>query len=86
MFNRRWKMKPDVLNLDPFGRTTDKVRMNPGIQNPGLLEPAGPVDPAVSVLSLRTADGKPLALLANYSLHYVGDLPAALGGLLRRVR
>lgn len=76
VFNRRWKMKPDVLNLDPFGRTTDKVRMNPGIQNPGLLEPAGPVDPAVSVLSLRTADGKPLALLANYSLHYVGDLPA----------
>ena len=28
------------------------------------------------MLSLRTADDKPLALFANYSLHYVGDMPA----------
>jgi hypothetical protein len=75
LHNRRWKMKPGVKNPDPFGRATDRVKMNPGYQNPGLLEPAGPIDPDVSVLSVRTADGKPLALLANYSLHYVGDLP-----------
>jgi hypothetical protein len=75
LFNRRWKMRPGVVNPDPFGGTTDRVKMNPGHQNPGLLEPAGPTDPNVSVLSVRTADGKPLALLANYSLHYVGDLP-----------
>ena len=47
----------------------------PGIQNPGLLEPAGLTDPEVSVLALRTADDRPLALFANYSLHYVGDMP-----------
>lgn len=76
VFNRRWKMKPGVENKDPFGRTADKVKMNPGYQNPGLLEPAGPTDPEVSVLSLRTAGDKPLALFANYSLHYVGDMPA----------
>jgi len=76
VFNRRWKMKADVVNTDPFGGTTDKVKMNPGVQNPGLLEPAGPTDPSVTVLSLRTADDKPLALFANYSLHYVGDIPA----------
>lgn len=76
VFNRRWKMKPGVDNVDPFGRTTDKVKMNPGYQNPGLFEPAGPIDPEVSVLSIRTPDDKPLALYANYSLHYVGDLPA----------
>jgi hypothetical protein len=75
LFNRRWKMKAGVANPDPFGRSTDRVKMNPGYKNPGLLEPAGPIDPDVSVLSVRTADGKPLALLANYSLHYVGDLP-----------
>jgi hypothetical protein len=28
----------------------------------------------VFVLSVRHADGRPLALLANYSLHYVGDV------------
>jgi neutral ceramidase len=76
VFNRRWKMKEGVLNADPFGGTTDKVKMNPGHANPGLLEPAGPTDPRVTALSLRTNDGKPLALYANYSLHYVGDLPA----------
>jgi neutral ceramidase len=75
VFNRRWKMKPGVVNPDPFGGTTDKVKMNPGVQNPGLLEPAGPTDPDVAVLAVRTADGKPLALFANYSLHYVGDMP-----------
>jgi neutral ceramidase len=78
VFNRRWKMKRDVANFDPFGGRTDQVKMNPGYRanNPGLLEPAGPVDPEVSVLSIRTAKGLPLALYANYSLHYVGDMPA----------
>lgn len=75
VFNRRWKMKPGVKNLDPFGGDTDKVRMNPPRMSPDLLEPAGPTDPGVTVISVRTADDKPLALFANYSLHYVGDLP-----------
>jgi hypothetical protein len=75
VFNRRWKMKPGVKNLDPFGGDTDKVKMNPPRMSPDLLEPAGPTDPRVTVLSVCTADDKPLALFANYSLHYVGDLP-----------
>ena len=76
VFNRRWKMKDGVVNADPFGGMTDKVKMNPPRMSPDLLEPAGPTDPSVTVLSLRTADDKPLALFANYSLHYVGDMPA----------
>lgn len=75
VFNRRWKMRPGVKNLDPFGGETDKVRMNPPRMSADLVEPAGPTDPAVTVLSVRSADGAPLALFANYSLHYVGDLP-----------
>ncbi len=65
-----------MKNLDPFGGDTDKVKMNPPRMSPDLLEPAGPTDPRVTVLSVRAADDKPLALFANYSLHYVGDLPA----------
>lgn len=76
LFNRRWKMKPGVLNKDPFGGTTDLVRMNPGHQLPDVVEPAGPIDPELSFLSVRTLKGRPIALLANYSLHYVGDFPA----------
>ena len=75
VFNRRWRMKPDFVNTDPFGGTSDRVKMNPPRANKSLVEPAGPTDPSVTVLSLRSADDKPLAVYANYSLHYVGDLP-----------
>jgi hypothetical protein len=73
--NRRWFMKPGSIPPDPFGGTTDKVRMNPGAGNPNLIKPAGPVDPGFTVVSLQTAEGKPLAMLGNYSLHYVGGVP-----------
>lgn len=72
LFNRRWKMKSPVVN--PFGEK-DQVVMNPGVGNPNLLEPAGPTDPEVSFLSVQSRSGAPIALLANYSLHYVGGVP-----------
>jgi hypothetical protein len=75
VFNRRWYMKPGVKNPDPFGGEADQVKMNPPRNSPDLLRPAGPTDPRVTVLLVQGADGKPLALFANYSLHYVGDLP-----------
>ncbi|MEJ7767260.1 MAG: neutral/alkaline non-lysosomal ceramidase N-terminal domain-containing protein [Chitinophagaceae bacterium] len=71
VFNRRWNMKPGTVLLNPFG-THDKVLMNPGIKNPNLLSPAGPTDPEVSIVSIQSLRGEPIALLANYSLHYVG--------------
>jgi hypothetical protein len=74
VFNRRWKMRDAVKLVDPFGRP-DRVRMNPPRASAELVEPAGPTDPEVGVLSVRSADGRPLALLANYSLHYVGGVP-----------
>ncbi|MCZ6793680.1 MAG: hypothetical protein O7J95_08720 [Planctomycetota bacterium] len=75
VFNRRWKMKPGTIPEDPFGRKTDQVRMNPSPRgSPDLVEPAGPTDPRVLVLSVTHADGRPLAILANYALHYVGGV------------
>ena len=72
LFNRRWKMKNPVVN--PFGGM-DQVQMNPGIKNPELLEPAGSTDPQVSFISVQSLKGRPIGLLANYSLHYVGGVP-----------
>jgi hypothetical protein len=46
--------------------------MNPGRGNPHILKAAGPTDPEIAFLSIQALDGRPLALLANYSLHYVG--------------
>lgn len=76
VFNRRWFMKPGTIPADPFGNTTDTVMMMPPRESPNLVKPAGPTDPEVSILSVRTAEGHPLCLLANYSLHFVGGVPA----------
>ena len=75
VFNRRWFLKEGTMQPNPFGQI-DKVRMNPPGGSPDLVRPAGPTDPDVAVLSLQCGQGKPLALLANYSLHYVGGVPA----------
>lgn len=75
VYNRRWKRELALIPPDPFGKTTDKVQMNPGYQAKGLIESAGPIDPDVSFISVQTAEGRPLAFFANYSLHYVGGVP-----------
>lgn len=71
VFNRRWKMKPGTIPPSPFGGI-DQVKMNPAVGSPDLIAPAGPTDPELTVISVRALDGRPIALLANYSLHYVG--------------
>ncbi len=76
VFNRRWFLKPGKMPLNPFGGV-DLVKMNPAGGPDALSHPAGPTDPDVSVLSVRDATTKrPLAVYANYSLHYVGGTPA----------
>lgn len=48
--------------------------MNPGGYLKVLDKPAGPVNPTVYVLSVESTSGRPIALLANYWLHYVGGV------------
>lgn len=70
---RRWIMQPgtaNTLNAAFTGAATNIAMMNPGFNNTNKVRQTGPVDPAVTVLSVQTRDGKPLALLANYSTHY----------------
>lgn len=74
VFNRRWFMKPGTDLSNPFGGQ-DKVKMNPGVGNPNLDRPAGPTDPEVFFMAVRALDGRPISLLTNYSLHYVGGVP-----------
>lgn len=62
-YNRRFHMRDG------------RVQMNPGAANrEKILRSAGPTDPTLPLLLLRRAEDKtPLAVIANYSLHYVGD-------------
>ena len=88
VFNRRWYVADPDLLKNPFG-SVDKVRMNPPPGNAALVKPAGPIDPEISFVSVQSADGRPLALLANYSLHYVGgvqrgDISADYFGIFSR--
>lgn len=73
VFNRRWFVSDTELLKNPFGGS-DQVRMNPPTLHESLIKPAGKTDPEVSFLSLRSPEGRPIALLANYSLHYVGGV------------
>ncbi len=72
-FNRRWIRRPDRVDLDPFGNRTVRANMHPGHESSDVVGPSGPVDPDLSIISVQTPDGRPLALLANYSMHYYGS-------------
>jgi neutral ceramidase len=74
VFNRRWFLKPGQMTPNPFGKM-DRVKTNPGTSREVLDTPAGPTDPDLSILSVQDAKKRPLALFANYALHYVGGSP-----------
>ncbi len=79
-FNRRYRMRDGT------------VRTNPGVGNPEVVEPAGPIDPEVGVLCVREEnEGGLIAVLVNYACHLdvIGgtkmsaDYPAYLARSLR---
>ncbi len=80
-FNRRFRMRDG------------SVRTNPGRLNAEVVEPVGPIDPAVDVLLVREPDGEQTAraALTVFALHldtiggteYAADYPFYLGNVLR---
>ena len=74
---RRWIFRPDRMRTDPFGQRNVRAHMHPGYQNPACVGPSGPPDPQLSMLAVQAADGRPVALLANYSMHYYGAGPVS---------
>ncbi|MCB1224422.1 MAG: hypothetical protein KDK99_01310 [Verrucomicrobiales bacterium] len=72
VFNRRWFLMPDRGPVYGAHDNVEKVDTNPGYK--GLLRPAGPVDPQITFLSVRSTSGKPISLMASYGLHYVGGV------------
>jgi neutral ceramidase len=71
---RRWYMKPGFDTVNPFGGK-DKVWMNPPFGSEFLDRPVSDTDPQVSYLAVKSISGKWISLLANYSTHYVADIP-----------
>ncbi len=76
VFCRRFLMKPGTARTNPHtGKRNDQAQMNPGYLNPNAIKPTGPADPDVAVVSIQTREGRPLALVSNYSTHYAGSTP-----------
>lgn len=74
---RRWIRRPDKMIKDPFGVVNVRANMHPGYLNPDVIGPSGPVDPALSLISIQSESGRPLAVFANYSMHYFGTRPVS---------
>ena len=81
-FNRRFLMKDGT------------VVFNPGIGNPDIVRPVGPIDPSVPVVFFESNDGQPLATMVNFAMHldtvggevYSSDYPYTLGRCLADVK
>ncbi|MBK8094910.1 MAG: hypothetical protein IPK32_23805 [Verrucomicrobiaceae bacterium] len=70
---RQWIRRPDRLAEDPFGNMSVRANMHAGRIWDDVTGESGPEDPDLSLISIQTAEGKPLAVLANFSMHYFGD-------------
>lgn len=72
VYNRRWYLADGTMPLNPFGEV-DQVKMNPNRND--IVKAAGPIDPEIAIISVQNQSGRPLGLLGNYALHYVGSIP-----------
>ncbi|MDP6444059.1 MAG: hypothetical protein QF805_09745, partial [Pirellulaceae bacterium] len=67
---RRWIRRPDRIVADPFGNETVRANMHAGSNWDLVTGESGPADPQLSMMSIQSRDGRPIALLANFSMHY----------------
>ncbi|MBW3597128.1 MAG: hypothetical protein KY475_07615 [Planctomycetes bacterium] len=70
---RRWVRRPDRIDEDPFGNPTVRANMHAARNWDDVTGESGPEDPDLSLIAFQSPDGRPLAVLANFSMHYFGD-------------
>ncbi|MFN0125549.1 MAG: LamG-like jellyroll fold domain-containing protein [Verrucomicrobiales bacterium] len=67
---RRWIIRPDRIETDPFGNPTVRANMHAGANWDNVTGESGPEDPDLSLISFQSLAGRPIAVLANFSMHY----------------
>jgi neutral ceramidase len=70
---RRYKMKPGYVAGNPVTGGVDNVKTNPFGGEDFIDQPNAETDPQVGFFAIKGVDDKWISVLANYSLHYVGD-------------
>jgi hypothetical protein len=73
---RRWVRRPDRIANDPFGNPTVRANMHAGRNWDDVTGESGPEDPDLTLISIQDLKGKPLAILANFSMHYFAGVKA----------
>lgn len=67
---RRWILRPDKIGNDPFGNPTVRATMHAGANWDIVTGESGPEDPDLSMIAFQSIEGRPIAALANFSMHY----------------
>ena len=62
----------DISYCRRYRMRDGSVQMHPRTKDPDIVEPASPIDPQVSVLYIEDVHECPLAVIARFSMHYVG--------------
>lgn len=70
---RRYEMSADFKAVNPVTNGLDQVKTNPIGAEQFILKPTATPDPELGYLAIKGLDGEWIGVLANYSLHYVGD-------------
>jgi len=68
---RRVLCEPGTVEPNPFGVGNERIKSVSG-RSSSVVGPAGPIDSQFSFLSVQHADGTPLCVLGNFSVHYCG--------------
>ena len=74
---RRWIIRPDRIAIDPFGNPTLRANMHAGANLDNVTGESGPEDPDLSMIAFKSPNGRPIAVLSNFSMHYF-SVPEAL--------
>ncbi|MFT4018809.1 MAG: hypothetical protein QM668_17730 [Agriterribacter sp.] len=70
---RRYFMKPGYKAVNPVTGELDIIKTNPAGGEDYIDRRASEVDPELSAVAIQSTQGGWIGLLANYSMHYVGD-------------
>ncbi|EPR68568.1 alkaline ceramidase [Cyclobacterium qasimii] len=70
---RRYWMKDSYTSLNPVTGKADLMKTNPFGVEDEIIKPLNTPDPELGFLAVKGLDDQWIALLGNYSLHYVGD-------------
>lgn len=70
---RRYYMKPGYQAFNPSTNEYDIVKTNPGGLQELIDKRVATPDPELCFMAIKDTDDNWISLLANYSLHYVGD-------------